>query len=122
MQPQGSITVSRKLTLNGTWDYEPVARVTLKPNKIFDEDTTDLPPAGQMAIPVNWERGGLHNFNGRVRFRRTFTFEGLQPGEASVRLCFRGVDYYATVWLNDQELGRHEGYFQPFDFDVTNVI
>lgn len=37
-------------------------------------------------------------------------------------LKFRGVDYYAEVWLNDKKVGDHEGYFQPFGFDVTGVL
>jgi beta-mannosidase len=112
----------RHISLNGTWGYDPVAKVTLKPDNVFVDDTTDLPPGGTMHIPVNWERGGLHNFNGRVRFRRQFTFDGLQAGEEQVRLCFRAVDYYSRVWLNGHELGTHEGYFQPFDFDATAAI
>jgi len=37
-------------------------------------------------------------------------------------LRFWGVDYYARVWLNGTYLGRHEGYFQPFEFDVSQVL
>jgi beta-mannosidase len=114
--------MTRKILLNGLWDYEAQARVLLKPNSIFVEDPTNLPPAGQMELPANWELGGLHNFNGRVQFRRRFTFDGLRPDEQEIRLCFRGVDYFARVWLNGHELGTHEGYFQTFDFDVTEAV
>ena len=36
-----------------------------------------------------------------------------------VRLVFEGVDYFATVWLNGEKLGEHEGTFVPFSYDVS---
>ena len=38
------------------------------------------------------------------------------------RLVFDGADYFATVWLNGQLLGKHEGTYTPFEFDVTNQL
>lgn len=108
--------------MNGVWAYRPAARVTLKPDSTFVEDTRDLPPASEMNLPTCWQLGGLDNFHGRVRFSRRFMFDGLQGNEKHVRLCFKGVDYFARVWLNGQEMGSHAGYFQPFDFDVTEAI
>ncbi len=35
---------------------------------------------------------------------------------------FAAVDYLADVWLNDELLGHHEGYFAPFGFDVTDRL
>lgn len=112
----------RQISLNGPWRYEPRARVVLKPGGVLEEHVDDLPPAGEMILPVNWELGGLENFHGRVRFERGFDFDGLQEGEHSVWLVFKGVDYFAKVWLNDHLVGEHTGYFQPFSFDVTEVI
>ncbi len=39
-----------------------------------------------------------------------------------VRLVFDGVDYSCDVWLNGHYLGRHEGAFSPFSFDVTDIV
>jgi beta-mannosidase len=36
-------------------------------------------------------------------------------------LRFDGVDYLGEVWLNGQYLGRHEGQFTPFEFEVTDA-
>jgi hypothetical protein len=37
-------------------------------------------------------------------------------------LHFGAVDYRAEVWLNGLRLGDHEGGYDPFDFDVTNLV
>ncbi len=53
--------------------------------------------------------------------RKTFP---VPPGWQSkrVRLQFDGADYLADVWLNGQFLGRHEGQFTPFEFEVAEVL
>jgi beta-mannosidase len=43
------------------------------------------------------------------------------PAE-STRLVFDAVDYLCDVWVDGQHLGRHEGYFAPFAFDVTDHV
>lgn len=42
--------------------------------------------------------------------------------EKSVYLCFGGADYEAIVFVNDGFAGQHEGFFSPFEFDVTELI
>lgn len=37
-------------------------------------------------------------------------------------LHFGAVDQIAEVWLNDQYLGKHEGGYLPFTFDVTGAL
>ena len=51
-------------------------------------------------------------------YETTFCLPELAPGKA-VYLCFGGVDYIATVYLNGECVGKHEGFFSPFDFEVT---
>lgn len=36
-------------------------------------------------------------------------------------ICLDAVDYRCQVYLNDVCLGTHEGFFEPFEFDVTTV-
>ncbi|MDQ2831390.1 MAG: glycoside hydrolase family 2 protein, partial [Chloroflexota bacterium] len=47
--------------------------------------------------------------------------EPLAPGER-LRLVFHGLDTFATVWLDGQELGRHQNMFRPAVFDVTGLL
>lgn len=40
----------------------------------------------------------------------------------TVRLQFTGVDYTCHVYLNGQLLGKHDGMFVPFEFDVSQLL
>ena len=53
-------------------------------------------------------------------YQRTFTVPDTAYRRA--RLHFEGVDYFAEVWLNGSFVGRHEGHFAPFTFDVTPYL
>src|SRR5215210_739478 len=53
------------------------------------------------------------------------TFEGpkepLGPDER-LRLVFHGLDTFATIWLNGEELGKHHNMFREAVFDVGDRI
>ena len=38
-----------------------------------------------------------------------------------LRLQFEATDYYADAWLNGERLGRHEGYMDPYEYDVSSA-
>ena len=48
----------------------------------------------------------------------TFTVPERFAGKR-LRLQFEATDYYADIWLNGVRLGRHEGYMDPYEFNVT---
>lgn len=56
-----------------------------------------------------------------VWYRRHFKWETPTDG-VRVLLRFGGAFYDTRVWLNGAELGSHQGYFQPFGFDVSDVL
>ena len=39
-----------------------------------------------------------------------------------ILLHFGAVDQIATVWLNGEKIGSHEGGYLPFSFDITKVV
>jgi beta-mannosidase len=45
-----------------------------------------------------------------------------QKSASRATLRFDGVDYFAKVWLNGTLLGEHEGYADPFTFEVGNLL
>ena len=54
-------------------------------------------------------------------YRRSFA---TPPGarEKRMRLRFEATDYYADIYLNGELLGRHEGYIDPYEFDVADRL
>ncbi|MDQ3011607.1 MAG: beta galactosidase jelly roll domain-containing protein, partial [Acidobacteriota bacterium] len=54
-------------------------------------------------------------------YRRKFS---VMPTAAEKRiwLLFEATDYHADVYLNGELLGRHEGYIDPYEFDVTDKL
>jgi len=76
----------------------------------------------EVDVPVNWELlPGIANYAGTMRFTRVFR-GGAAVDAAGVTLRSGGADYFADVWLNGHHLGGHEGYFGPFEFDVTSFL
>jgi beta-mannosidase len=52
-------------------------------------------------------------------------FDGpTQPlaSDERLRLVFHGLDTFATIWLNGEELGRHANMFRPATFDVGEQL
>ncbi|TCL61943.1 beta-mannosidase [Hydrogenispora ethanolica] len=55
-------------------------------------------------------------------YRMEFSFDRPLADGAICELCFDGLDTFATVYLNDRELGSHENMFTPAVFDVTGRL
>lgn len=54
-------------------------------------------------------------------YRRTVQAPEAFAGKR-LRLEFEATDYYADTWINGTHVGRHEGYIDPYEFDVTDAI
>ena len=54
-------------------------------------------------------------------YRTVFYQDAVPPGQR-VFLHFCGVDYKAQVFVNGALAGTHEGFFAPFEFDVTPCL
>jgi len=52
-------------------------------------------------------------------YRRSFDVPESFAGRR-LRLQFDATDYYADTWLNGTRLGRHEGYNDPYEYDVSS--
>ncbi|HVV71830.1 MAG TPA: hypothetical protein VHI52_10080, partial [Verrucomicrobiae bacterium] len=50
----------------------------------------------------------------RKKFKVPESFSGKH-----LRLKFGATDYYADTWMNGTRLGRHEGYIDAYEYDVT---
>ena len=43
-------------------------------------------------------------------------------GDRRVILNFGAVDWEATVWVNGNQIGKHENGYLPFEFDITDAL
>ncbi len=105
------------ISLNGLWNYRKDPTGTGR----FEDYLTDEGEWKEMSIPNNWQLAGVDDYCGVIWFKRTFSKPEEVEGK-EVWIKFYGVDYFADVWLNGEHIGSHEGYFQPFKFNVTPLI
>ena len=59
-------------------------------------------------------------YTGTVWYRRTFPWNP-QAGQRVI-LHFDAVYYAASIWINDQKAGDHEGGYTPFNLDITDQL
>jgi len=112
--------VKQHISLNGRWRYltDNQTKLSFKQaNEFLKQRSTP-----SMNIPSNWEKQGLHNFDGAVWFLKEFQLSQVKIENEISLLKFHGVDYFCEAWLNGKLIGKHEGYFQTFNFDVTNLL
>ncbi|UJF31797.1 glycoside hydrolase family 2 protein [Paenibacillus hexagrammi] len=50
------------------------------------------------------------------------TFERPPISGSKVELIFKGLDYEAIVYVNNQCLGEHKGMYHPAVFDITEIL
>ncbi|MCB9134433.1 MAG: beta-glucuronidase [Anaerolineales bacterium] len=76
-----------------------------------------------ISVPASWndqfEEG--RDYLGPAWYQITFDMPWGWHGKR-IMLRFGSVNYLATVWLNGQCLGTHEGGHLPFEFELTELI
>ena len=114
--PRPQMARSEWLNLNGLWEYA-IAPV--------DQDS---PPdfTGQILVPFPIESAlsGVKRPllpNERLWYRCVFNLPQSWRGKR-VLLHFGAVDWQADVWVNEQVIGKHQGGYTPFWFDITEFL
>ncbi len=102
--------------LNGLYDYSVLPESVDKPEKY----------EGKILVPfaVESELSGVGRplkSNERLWYHRTFTLDDTFIGKRTI-LHFCSVDWQCTVWINGKEAGSHTGGYNPFDFDITDLL
>ena len=138
--PQIANVLNReKISLNGDWNYIVDVQeegyydyrmnptpwgffLNAKPQKPEDLVEYDFDLAPAMQIPSDWNTKDerLFFYEGTVWFKKSFSYTK-KPGKRAI-LYFGAVNYETIVYLNGKKLGRHEGGFTPFNFDVTDLV
>jgi hypothetical protein len=111
-----------RIRLRGPWDCDVLARFPRHSDRQTEPGEQELPPAIRMTLPCRWNEGGLCDFAGRVRYRRSFGAPRRLDNYERVWLTFAGADSTAAVWLNGQFLGEHQGSSEAFEFEITSLL
>ncbi|WNG30153.1 beta-galactosidase [Cystobacter fuscus] len=113
--PRPQMVRSDWLNLNGEWQFG-------------NATAGQTPPFGQnlaesVLVPFPIESGlsGIKRHQDRMWYRRTFTVPTAWSGRR-VQLNFGAVDWEASVYVNRQLVGTHQGGFDGFSFDITNFL
>ena len=74
-------------------------------------------------VPGAWqyEFDDLRDYSGPVWYQREFTVAA-EHKTKRIAVVFCAVDYYATIWVNGQLTGQHEGAYLPFSVDISSLV
>ena len=103
------------LNLNGLWNYA-ILPAGERPGA-WDGEIL-VPFAAESSLSGVGRRVGAEQ---ELWYERTFDVPAKWAGRR-VLLHFGAVDWRTDVWVNGVSLGRHEGGYTPFEFDVTPVL
>ena len=135
---------SRRVSLNGTWQFLLCEEIDKKPAQFFMPDA-DTSAFSEIAVPSSWQMEGYGQAqycnvqypwegneplvppfaptktNSVGLYRKTVTIDAaLLHGHAI--LTFEGVESCFYLYINGEAVGYSEGSFRRSEFDVTDVL
>ncbi len=115
--PRPQLIRSSYRNLNGLWDYA-----------ISPAGAEEMPsPDGQLLVPFALE-SSLGGVAGRLTaedalwYRRTFRVPCRWRRNKDILLHFDAVDWACEVWVNGTFVGRHQGGYTAFDFNISPYL
>ncbi len=93
-----------------------------KPKTKSDLIEYDFDTSGSLNVPGDWNTQAerLLFYEGTIWYKKAFDYQ--RKENTRLFVYFGAANYIADVYLNGQKLGRHEGGFTPFNFEITNVV
>ena len=102
------------------WRDVDVRQAMANDNRVLYE--FDLAHSPVTTLPSSWltQAAELRHYQGLVWYQRTFKVTAPRTGRKFLR--FGAANYKTVVYVNGQPVGRHEGGFTPFAFEVTKLL
>ncbi|SEM35533.1 Glycosyl hydrolases family 2, TIM barrel domain [Stigmatella aurantiaca] len=113
--PRPQMVRSDWQNLNGEWQF---ASATAGQTPPFGQN---LAESVLVPFPIESALSGIKRYHERMWYRRTFTVPAAWNGRR-INLHFGAVDWQATVYVNRQLVGTHQGGFDGFSFDITGNL
>ena len=121
-------------SLNGKWNFVADLYDTCRRAHWFKEERFnalggeipvdyDWEGWDRITVPASWnlQQPELHYFEGSGVYTRTFRYIPKAKDERLL-LCFEGVSYRTSVFLNGKFMGSHDGASTPFTIDITDAV
>lgn len=121
-------------SLNGKWEYilDPYKTSGMGGMSIYKnavpKDKTDrveysFDQSETLWVPGSWnvQKPELSYFEGTIWYRKTFDKEDKNDNKRYF-INIGAANYITTVTLNGEILGKHEGGFTPFSFEITKLL
>jgi beta-glucuronidase len=111
----------------GYYDYRYQPRrdgyfLNQKPATKSDLIEYDFDTSQQLQVPGDWntQRSDLFFYEGTIWYKKSFDYQ-IHPNKR-VFIYFGAANYKTEVYLNGEKIGRHEGGFTPFNFEITGKL
>ena len=105
--------------------YQPSANgyfKDAKPKTKSDLIEYDFDTSASLKVPGDWntQEERLLLYEGTIWYKKSFDYQ--RKENTRLFVYFGAANYIADVYLNGEKIGRHEGGFTPFNFEVTNLV
>ena len=129
----------KSISLDGQWQtiidpyetgyydyrYEPSASgyfKNAKPKNKSDLIEYDFDTSGSLKVPRDWntQEERLLFYEGTIWYKKSFDYQ--RNANTRLFIYFGAANYLADVYLNGEKIGRHEGGFTPFNFEITKLV
>ncbi len=105
--------------------YQPSANgyfKDAKPKSKSDLVEYDFDTSASLKVPGDWntQEERLLLYEGTIWYKKSFDYQ--RKENTRLFVYFGAANYLADVYLNGQKIGRHEGGFTPFNFEITKLV
>src|SRR6266480_4843642 len=82
----------------------------------------DFDRSESLKVPGDWntQADRLLFYEGTIWYKKAFDYQ--RKPNTRLFVYFGAANYLADVYLNGEKIGRHEGGFTPFNFEITNLV